>query len=133
MIIQIIDYSNNGGVWMNTIPTTTQQEFEKFLIIQRVAPKTKEAYLRAIREITAYHGQAAEKLSNDQIQDFLLYNIQDKQLSWSSCNVLLCGLKKFYRIVSKRNEAEFTIPPRPRARRLPMLLSREEVSRILTA
>ena len=118
---------------MKVIPTTTQQEFEKFLIIQRVAPKTKEAYLRAVREISVYHGQAAERLSNDQIQDFLLYNIQEKQLSWSSCNVLFCGLKKFYQIFSGRNEAEFTIPPRPRARRLPMLLSREEVLRILTA
>jgi site-specific recombinase XerD len=118
---------------MNVDFTRQENEFEKFLIIQRVAPKTKEAYLRAVREISSYHGQAAAKLSNDQIQDFLLYNIQDKQLSWSSCNVLLCGLKKFYRIFSKRNEAEFTIPPRPRARRLPMLLSREEVTRILMA
>ncbi len=118
---------------MNAIHTTNQQEFEKFLIIQRVAPKTKEAYLRAVREITVFHGQAAEKLSNEQIQDYLLYNIQDKQLSWSSCNVLFCGLKKYYHSFSGRSEAEFTIPPRPRARRLPMLLSRKEVQEILTA
>lgn len=118
---------------MKAIHTTDQQEFEKFLIIQRVAPKTKEAYLRAVQEITVYHGQTAEELSNEQIQDYLLYNIQEKQLSWSSCNVLFCGLKKYYQSFAGRSEAEFTIPPRPRARRLPMLLSRKEVQGILTA
>jgi len=44
-----------------------------------------------------------------------------------------CGLKKYYLEFSGRSEAEFSIPPRPRARRLPMLLSRDDVAKILTA
>ena len=118
---------------MNANCIGNQKEFENFLTIQRVAAKTKEAYLRAVEGVSLFHGQPAEKLSNDQIQDFLLYNIQEKKLSWSSCNVLFCGLKKYYHGFSGRSEAEFTIPPRPRARRLPMLLSRKEVQKILTA
>ena len=111
----------------------TQDEFNKFLIIQRVAPKTKESYLRSVEDLSSFHSQPAAGLSNDQIQDFLLYNIQEKQLAWSSCNVLFCGLKKYYQQFLGRSEAEFTIPPRPRIKQLPMLLSRQEVDRILTA
>ena len=109
------------------------EEFQKFLAIQRVAAKTQEAYLRSVKDVSSFHNQPAAELTNDQIQDFLLHAIQEKQLSWSSCNVLFCGLKKYYRDFLGWTDKEFSIPPRPRVKQLPMLLSREEVTRILTA
>ncbi len=105
--------------------------FESLLHIQRVAPKTKEAYLRAVRDITTFHKKPARELSNTQIQDYLLYIIQEKQLSWSSCNVVFCGLKKFYRQYLERDETGFTIPPRTRSKKIPMLLGQAEVARLL--
>jgi len=114
-------------------PQDYQFNFKDFLKIQRVAKKTMEAYLRSVDEISTFHDQPARQLTNNQIQHFLLYNIQEKQLAWSSCNVLFCGMKKYYREYLGRSEAEFTIPPRPRSRQLPIVLSWEEVSRILNA
>ena len=108
-------------------------KFEKFLYLQRVAPKTRVIYLRSIADLSAYHRRSPVELTNDQIQDFLLYCIQEKQLAWSSCNVILSSLKKYYRDFLGRSESEFSIPPRPRSRQLPMLLSRETVARILDA
>jgi len=110
-----------------------QRNFTNHLYLQRVAPKTREAYLRAVADISAYHNHPAAELSNEQIQDFLHYSIQEKQLAWSSCNVLFCALKKYYREYLRRDESEFSIPPRPRSKQLPMLLSREEVNRIVNA
>ena len=107
------------------------KNFQNYLYIQRVAPSTREGYIRSVTQLSAFHKLPAEWLSNHQIQDFLLYNIRDKQLAWSSCNVLFSGLKKYYGEFLGRDEAEFSIPPRPRFRQLPMLLSREEVNRIL--
>lgn len=110
-----------------------QHNFEIHLTLQRLAPKTKEAYLGAITALSSYHQQAPDDLTNDQIQDYLLYCIQEKKLAWSSCNVLFCGLKKYYQEFLGRTETEFTIPPRPRSKQLPMLLSKEEVAEILKA
>lgn len=112
---------------------TYQKSFLNFLHLQRVAPKTKEAYLHAVADLSAFHQKPAEILNNDQIQDYLLYCIQEKQLAWSSCNVLFCGLKKFYQGFLGRNDSEFTIPPRPRVQTIPMLLSKEEVGLLLQA
>ena len=111
--------------------TQYQRTFENYLYLQRVSPKTSEAYLHAVAGISAYHKQPAEGLSNDQIQDYLLYAIQERQLAWSSCNVLFCGLKKYYQEFLGRRSSEFSIPPRSRSRKLPMLLSRDEVSHLL--
>jgi len=108
-----------------------QHNFENYLYLQRVAPKTMEAYLRSVDNLEAYYDFPAADLSNDQIQDYLRYCIQEKQLAWSSCNVLFCGLKKYYQKFLGRKESEFSIPPRPRSRQLPILLSKEEVLQIL--
>lgn len=107
--------------------------FENHLALQRVAPKTMEAYLRAVADLSDYHKLPPTDLTNNQIQDFLLYSIQEKQLAWSSCNVLFCGLKKYYREYLGHAESEFSIPPRTRSKKIPMLLSRDEVIRLLQA
>ncbi|MDP3479958.1 MAG: tyrosine-type recombinase/integrase, partial [Desulfoprunum sp.] len=111
----------------------SQKSFSNFLYLQRVAPKTRMAYLQSVKGLSLYCRQPADQLTNDQIQDYLLYCIQDKKLAWSSCNVLFSGLKKFYHGFLGRDNAGFSIPPRPRSHQLPMLLSRDEVSSILKA
>lgn len=106
--------------------------FEDFLSIQRVAPSTKESYLRAVTDLSVFHDrQKPSELDNNQIQQFLHYCIQEKQLSWSSCNVVFCGLKKYYQEFLRRDSNDFYIPPRSRSKKIAMLLSREEVNRIL--
>lgn len=65
-----------------------QHSFEDHLFLQRVAPKTREAYLRSVAGLSAFHDLPANQLSSNQIQDYLLHCIQEKQLAWSSCNVL---------------------------------------------
>jgi len=73
-----------------------QNNFENYLIVQRVAEKTKKSYLQSVQGLEDFHGQPADRLSNEQIQDYLIYCIQEKELAWSSCNVLFCALKKYY-------------------------------------
>ncbi len=50
-----------------------QHSFEDFLGLQRVSPKTREAYLRSVSALSAYHKQPAAELTNEQIQDYLLF------------------------------------------------------------
>jgi len=111
----------------------TQKSFANFLCLHRVALKTKQAYLHAVADLSAFHQKPADILNNDEIQDYLIYCIQDRQLSWSSCNVLFCGLKKYYQGFLGRDDSQFSLPPRPRVKKLPMLLSREEVGLLLQA
>lgn len=110
-----------------------QRAFIDYLTLQRFSIKTVESYLRAVGDLSHYYNQPSSELTNDQIQDYLLYCIQEKQLAWSSCNVLFCGLKKYYREFLGRNKSEFSIPRRPRSRQLPIVMNKEEVRAILTA
>ena len=109
------------------------RSFCDYLSLIRVSEKTKEAYLRSVTNLAAYYNLSAADLTNNQIQDYLLYSIQEKELAWSSCNVLFCGLKKYFKDYLGRSDSEFSIPPRPRSKQLPMLLSKEEVLEVLRA
>lgn len=111
----------------------THHSFEDHLYLQRVSPRTRATYLRTVSALSAFHRQPAAELSNEQIQDYLLYCIQEKKLAWASCNVILCSLKKYYQDYLGRNESEFTIPRRPRSNQLPKILSQQDVRAILTA
>ena len=84
-----------------------QRSFANYLYLQRVAPKTHESYLYYIKNLSAYYKQPADQLTNDQVQDYLLYCIQERKLAWSTCNVLFCGLKKYYHDFLGYDDARF--------------------------
>jgi site-specific recombinase XerD len=107
--------------------------FTDHLTVLRKAPKTKEAYLRAVSGLAGYYRCPPDRLTNEQIQEYLRHLIEERKLSWSSCNVVLSGLVCFYRGFLKWNETRLTIPPRPRIRQLPMILTVDEVRTLINS
>lgn len=106
-------------------------QFLNHLTLQRRSPKTKEAYVSAVYGLAGHYMTAPDKLSDKQIQDYLRYLIEKRKLAWSSCNVVFSGLICFYKNVLKRDKTAFSIPPRPRSKKIPMILSVEEVQNLL--
>lgn len=110
-----------------------REEFTNHLILQRYSPKTREAYINAVIGLTRYHMKSPDKLSNDEIQEYLRYLIEEKKLAWSTCNVVFSGLNCFYTNIVKWDETRFSIPRRPRIKKIPMIMSIEEVDRLINA
>jgi integrase len=103
------------------------------MTLQRLSPHTKKNYVRAVKELAEHYNQPPDKLKNDQIQDYLRYLLEDRKLSWGTCNNYFSGIVTFYRNVCKWDETKFKIPPRPRIKKLPVVYSLEEVKRLLAA
>jgi integrase/recombinase XerD len=118
-----------GGI----MSTALRQKFIDHMTVRRLSQKTKESYTNAVAGLAAYYRKAPDTLSDEQIQAYLLYLIKERRLAWNSCNVVFSGLRCFYGEVLKWEQTRFSIPPRPRSKRLPMLLSVEEVQRLLDA
>lgn len=107
--------------------------FINYMKLERLSPKTVQAYVGAVAGIAKYHSRSPDSLTNDQIQSYLLYLIEERNLAWSSCNVAFSGLRYFYLNILKWEETDFHIPARPRCRRLPLLMSRKEIRRLFAA
>ena len=110
-----------------------RKRFEDYLVVNRLAQKTQDAYLNAVAGLSKHYNQTPERLTDEQIQQYLVYLIRHRKLSWSSCNVNFSGLHCFYKRFLNRPQTEFSIPPRPRQKKLPEILSRQEVLKLIDA
>jgi len=90
-------------------------------------------YLGTMRQLARYHQKSPDLLSNEDIQEFMLHLLQERKLAWGSCNVHSSGLACFYRNILNWEETEFRLPPRPRIKKLPNILSVEEVKKLFEA
>lgn len=108
-------------------------KFQNYMTLRGYSPKTKRAYVDSVAGLAYYYNRSPDRLTNEQIQSYLLYLIEERRLAWSSVNVVFSGLRCFYRNLLHWDETQFHIPSRPRQHKLPMLLSKEEVKRLVEA
>jgi len=107
-----------------------RKQFLNHMTLHRFSRHTRKNYLLAVKGLAKFYKQPPDSLSNEQIQKYILYLIEEKKLAWGSVNNILCGLACFFKNVLKWDDTQFTIPPRPRIKKLPSILSEEEVKRL---
>jgi len=113
--------------------TDLRTQFFNYMTLQRFADHTQRTYVTGVKGLAKFYMQSPDTLTNDQIQDYLLYLLKDRKLTWGTVNAYLSGLICFYRGFCKWDETQFQIPPRPSARKLPTVYSKREVRRLLEA
>jgi integrase/recombinase XerD len=102
--------------------------------IRNLAPETQRAYLQQISQFARHFGKSPELLGPDGIRTYQLHLIQDRQLSASSIMVAVAALRFLYKVTLKREwSIDEVVPTCRKPKRLPVVLSREEVGRFLDA
>jgi len=90
-------------------------------------------YLRHVADFAQHFHRSPDQLDAEQIRQYQLFLIQQKKLAWSSYNQIVCALRFFYAKTLKRAFLLSDIPFPRKEQQLPLILSKEEVERILTA
>ena len=101
--------------------------------VRHFSGRTVEAYVAGVKGLAKYYRRPPDQLSNEEVQRYLLYIRQERQLSGSTCNQIRCALKFFYAVTLQRPQAALAVPPLRQAQKLPEILSRAEVERIVAA
>ena len=113
--------------------TPLRQRMIDELTLRGMAARTHESYLEAVSGLAKYYHRSPEQLSIEEVRAYLLHLERDRHLSWNSLNVAVSGLRFLYFKTLKWELTRMDIPPRRKASRLPEVLSREEVDRLLAA
>ena len=115
--------------------TPVRQKLIQDLTIRGYSHHTIRAYVRAIADLASHFKSPPQDLSDDQIQSFLFHLATERTASWSTLNVAISAFRFFYRITVGRDadEVNLTVPRTRSKRRLPTVLSTEEVARLLEA
>ena len=94
---------------------------------------TTRNYLRVVTEFAKYFGKSPDKLGPNELRTYQAYLLQERKLTPGTVVNRVAALRFFFVKTLKRHQfREFLPYPRDR-RRLPTVLSREEVSRLINA
>jgi len=108
-----------------------RKQMEADLAIRGLAYRTRETYVESVAKLAKFYGRGPDRISEAEVQRYLLHLLEERRLAHSSCNVVASALEFFYRTTLKRRETEFCLPRPKVPARLPQILSREEVAALI--
>ena len=93
---------------------------------------TQTLYVTAVRQLCEYFDKSPGKITEENLRDYFLYGKNVKKWSRSTSTVALCGIKFFYENTIKRPWPTLLFIRPGREKKLPVVLSRDEVREILS-
>jgi len=107
-------------------------KMEQDLLIRGLSEGTGEHYLRSVEGLARHYARGPQTLTLSEVEDYLRYLRQERQLNLGSIATMVTGLRFFYEVTLGRPRQEFFIPMPKVPQTQPYVLSRPEVARLLT-
>jgi integrase/recombinase XerD len=98
-----------------------------------LSERTQEAYVRAVRQRADHFHTSPDRLSEQQLRDYFLHLKNDRQFASASLGIAYSGIKFFYSHTIPRDWPTLKRLRVPREKRLPDVLSVDEVRRLIDA
>lgn len=95
------------------------------------ADRTVEAYVHAVSQLAQHYRRSPDRITEEEVREYLLFLTNEKKVARGTHTISLCGLKLFYEKVLGAGFTTLEIARPKRERKLPVVLSRQEVWRIL--
>lgn len=94
--------------------------------------RTQECYAAAVGQLAAHYHRSPDKLAEEDLRQYFLYLANEKKVARATATIALCGIKFFYEHTLHQNWTTLRFVRPQREKKLPVVLSREEVRRILS-
>jgi integrase/recombinase XerD len=94
---------------------------------------TTRNYLRVVADFARYFGKSPDKLGPNELRTYQAYLLQDRKLTPGTVGNWVAALRFFFVKTLKRHQFREFLPYPQDRRRLPTVLRREEVSRLINA
>jgi integrase/recombinase XerD len=120
---------------MNTFtqaPSELRLRMIEDMRMRKLELRTREAYIRAVRKLAKYLGRAPDTATAEELRNFQLHLV-DHGVSPITLNATITGLKFFFEVTVGHGEVMAKMQPVYVPRTLPVVLSREEVGRLISA
>ena len=102
--------------------------------IRNLTPNTQHVYAEQVVRFVRHFHKSPEDLGPAEIRTYLLHLANERRLAASSIIVTVSALRFFYTITLKRRwVVEDDIPAGKQAKKLPVVMSQDEVARFLAA
>jgi site-specific recombinase XerD len=128
------------GVWTLLSPrhkepamTPLRRRYIDDMTLRNLAPRTIDTYVERVAQFARHFGTSPERLGMTEVRDYLLHLIQQRRVSWSHFNQAQAALRFLYRTTLARPWDPGAIRYPRGEKKLPVVLSPEEVGRFFGA
>jgi site-specific recombinase XerD len=113
--------------------TPLRQRMIEDLKLRNLAPRTIEIYVRRVAAFAAHFGKSPKLLGPTEIRSYLVHLVHETPVSWSHYNQTVAALRFLYQVTLGRDAAMPRIACPKQPKKLPVVLSLEEVTRFFAA
>ena len=111
--------------------TTLRQKMIEDMQLHGFAERTQKSYIQAVRQLAEYYNKPPDQINEEELRQYFLYLKNVKRVSRSTITLALCGIKFFYERTLQRQWATLALVRPQREKKLPVVLSVDEVRQIL--
>jgi integrase/recombinase XerD len=112
--------------------TALRQRMIEDMQVRNYSPRTVEAYVAAVAKLARHFQRSPDQLAGEDVRAFQVHLLAAKA-SWSQFNQIVAGLRFFFGTTLARAGMVAMLPYGKRPKRLPTVLSVEEVSQLIEA
>lgn len=108
-----------------------RQRMIQDLRIRNYSPRTIDIYVDRVAQFARHFGQSPDRLGPSEIREFQIFLVETRKSSWALLNQTVCALRFFYKFCLDKPWMIEHIPFAKQEKKLPVVLSRQEVARLL--
>lgn len=102
------------------------------MTVRNLSPATQQSYISAVSKFSRFFCRSPDLLDLEDVRTFQVHLVA-KGISWPGLNQIVCALRFFYGVTLRRDEIPERIAYARQPRKLPEVLSADEVVRFLEA
>jgi integrase/recombinase XerD len=110
-----------------------RDRMDRDLRIRGFSDSTRETYLRCMADFVRHFMRPPDTLTLEDVNAYQLHLTKDRRISWGYFNCCVCAIRFFYRTTLQRDWDVRRIPYQKTGRKLPEILSPEEVAQLFAA
>lgn len=111
--------------------TELRKRMIESLQLRGLSEGTQQMYVQAVRHLAEHYHKSPDLITEEELRQYFLYLLHVKNYARGSMKVALSGIKFFFEQTLQREWATLDLLRAPREKKLPVILSVEEVRRLL--
>ena len=111
--------------------TALRTRFLEDMQLHGFSPKTQACYVGAVRGLARYYDKSPDLITEEQLRRYFLRLTLERKVARATATIALCGIKFFFQNTLQRTWTAFKLLCPARSKKLPVVLSRQEVKAIL--
>lgn len=111
--------------------TELRKRMIECLQLRGLSERTQESYVRAVRQLAEHYHKSPDLITEEELRQYFLYIKNVKHYSRSTATIAICGIKFFFERTLEKDWTTFSLVRPAPEKKLPVILSREEVRQIL--